>query len=186
MFLDIGAGILLAILTGKLFNLPLTTLFVVIGVVFALLPDIDFIFLPIKKWFSKDSHRHRSFLHYPLLYIPVGIVIFLFFDKTLAVLFGLCSLMHFIHDSIGIGWGVQWFYPFFKNSYSFFNIYQPPNKEKIPKAFLHVWKSEEMDLIVEKYGDENWLKNIYFRFHPYAIFEFLVFIVAIIILYKAL
>ena len=44
MFLDIGAGILLAILTTELFNLPLTTAFLVGGIVFALLMDINYIF----------------------------------------------------------------------------------------------------------------------------------------------
>lgn len=186
MFLDIGVGILLAILTSKLFNLTLTIPFVIIGIVFALLPDIDCMLLPIKKWSSQYSHKHRDLLHYPLLYIFTGVLILLFFNKTLAVLFGLCSLMHFIHDSIGIGWGIQWLYPFSKNHYSFFNIYQPKHKEKIPKAFLHVWKDEEMDVIAEKYGDKNWFKNIYLHLHPYAIFEFLIFIIAIIILYKTL
>jgi hypothetical protein len=185
MFLDIGIGILAAVLVSKIFVLPLSLGLVFVGVIFALLPDLDFILYKAKKDL-KNIHKHRNLLHYPLLYIPIGVIVILFFSKPLTILFGICSLLHFIHDSIGIGWGIKWFFPFSKNSYSFLNIYQPPNKEQIPKAFLHIWKDEEMDMIVDKYGDENWIKNIYFHFHPYAIFEFLVFIIAVVFLLKAL
>lgn len=184
MFLDIGVGILLAIFVSKLFSLPLTASFLIGGIVFSLLVDIDYIFHPGRKETPKSFHKHRNLFHFPLLYIPLGMLIILFFNLPWAILFGLCSLAHFLHDSIGIGWGIQWLYPFSKNHYAFFYEYQPPyRKEKLPKKIIYVWKHKDIDKIEEKYGDKDWIRDIYLHCHPYAIVEFLVFILALIILY---
>lgn len=183
MFLDIGVGILLAIFVSKLFSLPLTTGFLIGSIVFSLFVDIDCIFYLGRKETPRNFYKHRDLLHYPLLYIPLEMIIISFFGLPWAILFGFCSLAHFIHDSIGIGWGVQWLYPFSKNHYAFFYKYQSSRKEKLPKKIIYVWKHEDIDAIEEKYGDKNWIKNIYLRWHPYAIVEFLVFIFALIILY---
>ena len=183
MLLDIGVGILLAILTNKLFSLPLSAIFLVGGVVFSLLMDIDYIFHLAKGGGSKNAHKHRDLLHYPLLYIPLGMLIISFFNIAWAALFALCSLAHFLHDSIGIGWGIQWLYPFKEDHYAFFYRYQPRHIEKLPKRIIYTWKHEDIDLLSQKYGDENWIKNIYWHWHPYAIVEFLIFVTALIILY---
>lgn len=183
MFLDIGAGILISIFVSRLFDVPLSVTFIIGGIFFALLVDIDYIFYFFSNKSLKNVHRHRDLLHYPLLYIPLGILFASFINVSWAVLFGLCSLAHFIHDSIGIGWGVQWFYPFTKDHYAFFYLYQPPNKEKLPKKFIYIWKHENISVLDFKYGDDNWIRDIYLKFHPYAVFEFLVFLISLIILY---
>jgi len=186
MFLDIGVGILIAILVSKIFALPLTLFLVFIGIVFSLLVDIDFIFHLKKGGNTKNAHRHRDILHHPLIYIPLGMLLLSFYSLAYSVLFGLILFIHFLHDSIGIGWGVQWLYPFSKNHYTFFYRYQPKNKEKLPKKLLYVWKDNEIDMLAKKYGDEEWIKNIYLKWHPYAIVEFLVFVIAILTLYFSL
>ncbi len=183
MMLDIGVGILLAIFTSRLFEMPLTVVFVIGGAIFALLMDLDYLFHLYKEGSSKKAHKHRNSLHFPLLYIPLGTLIISFFSASWAVLFGFCSFAHFFHDSIGIGWGIQWLYPFRKEHYSFFYIYKPDRPEKLPNKFIYTWKHEDIDLLAKKYGDENWLENIYWRWHPYAIVEFLTFILALIALF---
>jgi len=183
MFLDIGAGILLAILTTELFNLPLTTAFLVGGIVFALLMDINYIFHLGKGGSSKNIHKHRDLLHHPLLYIPLGISLISFFNFTWAILFGLCSFVHFMHDSIGIGWGVQWLYPFSKKYYVFFYHYRPSHVGGASFELIQSWKHEDIDDLAEKYGDPDWIKNIYLSLHPYSIVEFSTFIIALVVLY---
>ncbi len=183
MFLDIGVGILLSIITSKLFGLPLTVAFVVAGIIFALLMDIDYILHLFTGGSSKNAHRHRDLLHYPLIYIPLGTLVISLFSNSYASLFALCSFAHFLHDSIGIGWGVQWLYPFKKDHYSFLYIYRPPHQERLPQKNIYVWKHEDIDMLSKKYGDPNWVKNIYWRWHPYAIIELLTFILALVVLY---
>lgn len=183
MFFDIGAGILSSIFISFLFKLPLNTSFLIGGVVFALLPDLDSIFNLNKRSGAIYAHKHRDAIHYPLLYIPLGMTMISFFNSTWSVLFGLCSLIHFIHDSIGIGWGIQWLFPFSKNHYAFAYLYQPKGKEKLPNKFIYNWKHTDVDALAEKYGDNEWFGNIYLKWHPYAVIELLVFIFSLIILY---
>jgi hypothetical protein len=93
-------------------------------------------------------------------------------------------LCHFVHDGIGIGWGVQWFYPIKENHYMFFYRYHAPSKPPIPFQYMYSWKPEEVDALAEKHGDPDWIKNIYFKWHPYAIAELLGLLIALAILYR--
>lgn len=185
MFLDIGAGIFTALFLSKINSVELNWFFVVAGIIFALLPDADYVFLSFKKKdLNKSFLHHREMLHHPLLYIPIGTIIVYFFSPIYAELFFLASLAHFIHDSIGVGWGVQWLYPFNKNHYSFLYLYKPSfNAKKLPTKLFYAFKHEEIDALDRDYGDPNWVKNIYFKLHPYGIFEIVVFIVSLIVLY---
>jgi len=182
MFLDIGVGILTAILVSNIFGLPLTAVFLLLGIIFSLLMDADFILHLVKTGTSKNAYRHRELFHRPLIYIPLGMLILSFYNSAYAVLFGLASLFHFLHDSIGIGWGVQWLYPLTTDHYGFFYRYQSKHKEKLPQKLLYVWKDDELDMLAKRYGDEEEIKNIYLKWHPYAIVEFSVFIVAMVVL----
>ncbi len=180
MLLDIGVGILASIFLSRFIGITLTPLFLGAGIVFALLPDADSLFA-IKKTATAKGHEHRSVLHSPLLFIPIGTVILLFFNYQLAALFAITTFLHFLHDSIGIGWGVRWLYPFSRNHYSFFYQYDI-TKNHLPQKMIYAWSPAEVDRLSDQYGDEFWVKNIYLKFHPYAIAELLVFILALIVL----
>ncbi len=118
MLLDIGVGILSSVFLSRSFGIALNPLFLGAGIVFSLLPDVDFL-IAFRKNAAK-SHEHRDILHYPLLFIPIGAAILFFFNYQLAMLFIITALLHFLHDSIGLGWGIPWLYPFSKNHYAFF------------------------------------------------------------------
>jgi len=182
MFLDIGVGILSAILASALFRQDLTPAFLAAGIVFALLPDVDFVFHFASGGDFKNAHKHRDFLHYPLLYVPLGMALAVFLGPAYALLFGICSAAHFLHDSIGMGWGIQWLYPFSRNHYNFFYHYEPRGGE-IPGKTVYVWKHKEVDGLAGRHGDPDWVKNVYLRFHPYAVIELAVFAASLIILY---
>ncbi len=181
MLLDIGLGILIPIMLSKIFGSELTDSFLAFGILFSLLPDIDFIihklFLP--KTSSLKDYRHREILHFPILYIITGAIIVFIVKKDLVLLFIICSLFHFIHDSIGIGWGVQWFAPFNRNYYQF--LYTA--NKNLDWSLVYKYKPEELDGMVEKYGDKDWFRKIYLKFHPYSLFELFIFIISIIILF---
>jgi membrane-bound metal-dependent hydrolase YbcI (DUF457 family) len=175
MLLDIGVGILSSIALSRFFNISLTPFFLTAGIVFTLLPDIDFLISPGKS-IGRKGHEHRSILHYPLLFIPIGTIILFFFNYELAILFAVTTLLHFMHDSIGIGWGIPWLYPFSRNHYAFLYQYDSPQK------FIYIWTPREVEKNANDHGDPDWIKNIYFKLHPYAIIEFLIFILAVILL----
>ncbi|OGZ63218.1 MAG: hypothetical protein A3C58_01535 [Candidatus Staskawiczbacteria bacterium RIFCSPHIGHO2_02_FULL_34_10] len=185
MFLDVGLGIIAVLLVSTLHSATISWAFVGVGIIFALLPDLDFV-VPciLKRSFKNEFLHHRERLHYPLLYIPIGALMLYFFSVSLAELFTIASLTHFIHDSIGVGWGVQWLYPFTKDHYSLFYIYKPSfRKKKFPQKLFYIWKNDEIEKLDTEFGDPNWIRNIYFKWHPYAIIEMVVFVVAIIALF---
>ncbi len=179
MFLDIGVGILLSIFVSQWFNLPLSNLFLLFGIICALLPDADFLYHLFKRG-TKDNkdHEHRDILHYPILFIIVGLIIY-YFSPLYGLVFISGTLLHLLHDSIGIGWGIQWLWPVNKNYFTFLYRYQPKHKDSFPKKLLYTHKPHEIAELSRKYGDENWIKNIYFKLHPYSLIEFAVFVLAI-------
>ncbi len=180
MLLDIGLGIIIPIALSKIGGFELSNSYVFFGIIFSILPDMDLIIYEFIKKINKNNkiRRHRDIGHYPIFYIILGGILFYFINKKLLLLFVICSLLHFIHDSIGIGWGIKWFFPFKKNSYQiFYNI----NKNN-DGSLIYSYKPEELDYISEKYGYPNWIRDIYLKFHLYSLVELAVFIISIILL----
>ncbi|MBI4132784.1 MAG: metal-dependent hydrolase [Candidatus Sungbacteria bacterium] len=185
MLLDIGIGIFASILVGKLFSLPLTPLLVGFGVACALIPDID-LWYTIARRGHRDIHaiiKHRNILHYPLVYIPVGTALTALFGYQWSLLFFLASFGHFIHDSIGLGWGVAWLWPFTTRSYTFFYRYTAPEK-RLPRQALYRWERQDMDRLIDTYRDANWLRNIYLKLHPVFAIEIAGFLFAVYLLWR--
>lgn len=178
MLADIGIGIFSAILASRLFQTKLTLLTVLIGIVFALLPDMDFLveWIKRKRMPGKFSHEHRNLFHLPLFYISIGSFIVFWFGWIYLFLFVFNSLLHFLHDSFGIGWGIKWTYPLSEKTHKFFFL----------KKFINSWNEDELREIVEKYGDPNWIKNIYLRPTLISITELTVFLISLAVLFLEL
>jgi membrane-bound metal-dependent hydrolase YbcI (DUF457 family) len=182
MFLDIGIGILVAIFISATFQVKLTILLLFISIIFSLGPDLDFIFHYFKRGDTKYDYKHRDLIHYPLLYLPIGtFLIFLLFGKIWALTFLFTSFSHFIHDSIGIGWGIKWLYPFSRKNIAFFYLYSKKLKKGLKKTFL-IFDDKKLPAIVAEHGDANWVQNVYYNWHRIAIVEFAVFVISLIIL----
>lgn len=170
---------LVAIFTSHFLEVNLSFLLIAVSILFALLPDIDFVF---KKYNGKYAHKHRDFLHLPLLYLPIGTaVVCILFGKIWGTVFLLSSFLHFLHDSIGIGWGVKWLFPFSKNNYAFFYLYSRKIKEGLRKN-IFIFNEDNLQNMADEHGDPDWIKNIYCKWHSIAIIEFLFFIFSAIFL----
>lgn len=177
MPLDIGLGIIGAALFSLYSGIKLDYFLLLIGIFFALSPDMDFIFyLASGKKADRFSHKHRSLFHYPLLFIPIGFLVLAKFSLPYAFLFTTLSLAHFVHDSIGTGWGLEWLYPFSKKYYKFFSDETGRAAWKIQK-----WTPEEQNETSAKHGDDNWIKNTYLKLTLISAVEYGVLIFAIII-----
>mgnify|MGYP001571747211 CR=1 FL=1 len=184
MPLDIGIGIFAAIIVSKLFGVELSPLFISAGVVLANLPDLDGVWTFLRNGNDfKAVSKHRELIHYPLIYLPVGALAALPFGPEWSVLFLMASVGHFLHDSIGIGWGIPWLWPFTNKNYSFIYKYAPRWHTEHPRKLLYAWDRNRMDELVERYGDPHWFRNIYLRLHPFFVAELLFFAIALIALW---
>lgn len=183
MFLDIGLGILLSVFANLYFYLELNIFLVIFCITFTLLPDIDFLISLFTSDSNKIIHRHRDLLHYPLIFIVLGLFILFLVGEEWGILFIIGSILHFLHDSIGIGWGVSWLWPFSKNHLAFFRGSLKTERGGLPFKFLYIWTHEEVDKLMNKYGDFNWIRNIYFRPSFIFITEILFFLLSLVIFY---
>lgn len=188
MFLDVAVGIFIAIWASGFYNIPLSWWLLFWAVFMALLPDIDVVVEEIYFRLTGrklQKHDHRDIFHYPLFYLLSGAIILIFFVGGMwASIFIIISSLHFLHDSIGIGWGVYWLYPFSTRRYSLFYHYDIFRHKLKPYKLVYSWGEDELEEVIAKYGDPHWVKNIYLKFHPYSLVELAVFIAAVFVLYR--
>jgi len=186
MFLDIGFGIILAIISAKIFNLEISSFLISSSIFFTLLPDIDF-FIELAKRGKVGGRvlgEHRAITHFPLTFIPFIFLIWLVFGNLFCFISFTGTFFHFLHDSVFLGWGIKWFWPFKNRTYKFF--VNPKTgwwgKEKI----IHSWDDKELEKICSEYGDPDWIKNFYLKPHPIGIIELLSFILSLFVLFLTL
>lgn len=161
MPLDIGLGLLAGALFHHLTGIPLLTSGV-LAVGFVLLPDVDAVVQVLRRGgLRKMSADHRDLLHRPLLYVPIGTALaWLLADWRIAALFCVMSLAHFLHDSIGTGWGVAWLRPLTRNYYKFFSL-DEGDASVTTKRLLVSWTPEQQRAVAARYGNPNWLRDMY-------------------------
>lgn len=184
MILDIAIGILLgSYFGGESFNYGL----IILGVLFCLLPDIDIFSFAYQKYIKKTNIiNHRSWTHYPVAYLPLYLIILfiemgLNLSHTISLMFALSILWHFLHDTLFIGWGVMWGWPFSKRKYKIFT----EKDGKITTRFLLSWLPEEEEKIIKWSGGsvDGWIRHYYFKLNIITILEYGVFIFTALHLY---
>lgn len=180
MFLDIGIGILSSLGIAHAFSVEVTWMWVLVGIIFAVLPDMDIIPYAIKKFsLSRKITDHRSYTHYPIVYIPLTIFVYMGFGLPYATLFFVCIFFHLIHDTLWLGWGVAWGAPFSTRRYKFF----PDKDGKITTQFLLSWDEDEEEEIYKEYHNPHWIRDFYFRPNLVAYVEYSVFLFSLSILF---
>ncbi len=190
MFLDIKLGLLWAFLLAILFEKIITPEWLIAGVMFALLPDIDFWLEYAKRGTvgGKVIDLHRTLFHAPITYIPIALFIGSYFGTEWMCLFAFGVSGHFIHDSMGMGYGVRWWWPYSTRWYKLFSSKDGEIYYNINHLFVS-WSDEEMRKLVAKHGNDNWLKEdlAYMRRHWLSIlFKLLVVLGSITLLIIAL
>ena len=180
MPLDIAFGIFLAMLASKFFHRELGAFLISICILFTLFPDFDF----MVEWALHGSvggkviREHREISHFPLTFIPVVFAVWLAAGGFWAIIFGCGILFHFLHDSMGIGWGIKWWWPFSRKAFKFFS----EKDGSFSRRFLISWNDTELQEVARNAGDPDWIKNIYLKFHPISFREYLSLAAAIVAL----
>jgi hypothetical protein len=178
---DFGHGILITIILLTLFNIEPNVTYFLLGLAFSVLPDLDGI-----KEFSRygnvdagEHGDHRDGLHYPVVWLLVGGV-FLYLDTFVGTLFILCVFAHFLNDSWGTGWGIEWLWPFSTRSYKFFSR-NDVDADVTLQSLLTSWDPEAKNSTAKKYGNRNWLEHHYGHITLISGIEYGTFIIALFV-----
>lgn len=181
MLLDIGVGIILSIVVSKWLGVALAGSFVVGGILFSLLPDIDVVaeLLKYRNLGGYTVRIHREWVHYPFLYPVISVVVYYFLGAVWVALFASGLLWHFLHDSVGPGWGIKWFGPFSKKNYKFFS----EKDGTVSNRVVVSWTPDELAETLKKHHNPNWFRDIYLSLSFINVIEFIGFVVGLIALY---
>ncbi len=178
---DIGIGLLISVLASHVYEIDLSLKLALMSVLANLIPDLD-IFVELAKRGKVGGRvqgHHRELSHFPLTFVPLVWAVNYFFGGIWSFIIGLNLLAHFLHDSVGMGWGIKWWWPFSDKAYKFFS-----NKDgSFSKRFIVSWKPQELKETIRKYGDDHWFRNYYLKLHPLAVFEFLFLFFSLVVLY---
>lgn len=174
-----------------------------VGIILAMSPDIDAIpeLLTRGKVASSAEHLrdHRTFLHYPIISLPLGLLAWYLVGYWGLVWFmALC--LHLINDLYGTGWGLALFYPFSKRHYKFFarRVNQSPNHlhesrlwDALPptekRLYVMVsWSAKEMSDYIKRYGFDNWIDRCYLTINPISVLEYSLFFIALVLMTRTL
>lgn len=175
MPLDIGIGILLALGVHEHFGALLTPVLVLFGIAATLLPDIDIFTMAFGEW------KHRGITHRPIVYLPLCFLAFVFLPLPYAVLLALGIYAHFIHDTIGIGWGIAWLWPFSGRK---FLVFPDRARRKVLGAFVTWLPDEEQRIRTQPYSGAgtHWVRDFYFRPTALSYIEYGMLLIALVTL----
>ena len=169
---DIGNGIVVTLVAGLITQTPLTWHFL-IGIACALLPDIDAIPRLLRTGSvvptETDPRDHREYLHYPLIFIGVGLILCMI-HAFWGMVFVLATVLHFVNDTWGTGPGLMWLWPLSKRKF----------KWEAPEMLLFSEKDQRP--IVNSDSKNVWIDESYLRPTAIAVIEYSIFIFAIICL----
>ena len=150
---DIGVGIFISLTVSRIFGVSLTPMLILICISAALLPDIDLVTVLWGRW------RHRELTHYPIVYGPLIFFIHVLAGPLYATIAFLGVFIHLIHDTVGIGWGVSWFWPLTNRRFLFF----PEKGRRTRYGWFMTWLPENQYKIIEEPSSQHWIVRYYLR-----------------------
>lgn len=179
---DFGHGILITILLLILYDKEPDLFYFSLGLVFSILPDLDGVveFLRYRKVDAGEHGDHRDGLHYPVVWIVAGGIL-IFIEPFIGTLFTLCVLAHFLNDSWGTGWGIEWLWPLSHRTYKFFSRSDRADDVTL-KQLLVSWDTEGREYAAKYLAKRNWLDDIYGRMTLISSIEYGAFVLSLVVL----
>ncbi len=196
---DIANGIFATVLAGLFTNTEILWWYFLIGIPLAMLPDLDAIPELLRRGkvasSSTNISDHRDGLHFPVLFLIIGICAGIYFG-FFGYLFLFATMLHFVNDVYGTGWGIKLLWPISKRKYKFFGsrINQPqkmlkekgafkavePAEQKI--HFLASWSEQEQPEYIKRFGYDDWIDRVYMTVNWISITEYCLFGLSLILL----
>lgn len=176
---DLANGVFAVTAAAYLFHIDLQWWHFVIAVIISLLPDLDALpelllhgAVGKKQTTSELPTNHRSFMHYPALYLIFGLALYSW-DQFWGVTFLGAVILHFLRDVLGTGWGVKLLWPVSHMNYKF-------TQSSVGSTHAtHSFTDSEIPEIASSQGNSNWLEDTYLRFTWISCVEYTLFIISV-------
>ena len=186
---DAGIGLIVSAIMLEWFQAPHTIWFIIWTVVWAYLPDLDGAFHFIKTGKAvadlENGRDHREGLHYPLMWSIFFVILFYLFGVNVWLISALVAIMlHFLHDMIGIGWGIQLFAPIDWGSYKFFSKKWVSADVSLTPVVTR-YSKEELRKALIKYGEADWIERYFCKWTHVSVVDYLLFMIGVISIYLA-
>lgn len=119
--LDLVTGLFIAHVLYLFSGNPTPLWAYVLGAIMAVIPDLDILPFVFRQQPPDLTHRN-TVIHQPLLFIVLPTLILFFFSSSVALLWALPLIFHYLHDTFGTSMGLQWLYPFSRLKFAFFDL----------------------------------------------------------------
>lgn len=185
---DFANGIFAVLITAHVLNVQILWWHFLIGIVFAMLPDLDAIPELLRRGriaaSSEYVHDHRDYLHFPILFLLIGILVYVIFPFW-GLLFLIATMLHFLNDMYGTGWGVPIFWPLSKDRYKFFCSEQNELSFRAQNFFRHI-PHQNLQQEIVTHGYDDWVDRLYLHPSLISVIEYSLFGTALILLIVSL
>lgn len=176
---DFANGIFALLIAAWVTGTEIVWWYVPVALMTAMLPDIDAIpELLVRGKVSASSehqHDHRTFLHYPLITLPLAVGVAVF-GGFWGLVVGIALVLHLANDLYGTGWGLALLWPLTSTRYKFFGrrvnrmkymLLEDGDWEKLSPderrlRLVVSWSEAELGQYLGRWGVENWIERIYY------------------------
>jgi hypothetical protein len=179
---DWANGIFAVLLVSYWFGVDPLWWYFLIGIVLSMSPDIDAIpelLTRGKVAASSEFQRdHRTFLHYPIISIPLGLLA-AYGLGFWGALWLVALVLHLINDLYGTGWGIPLLYPFSRRR---FKCDPTAWRSAVTTAtpLVITYTETELQEVIVRDGNENWVADIYLTMNWISITEYTLFGLAVV------
>lgn len=200
---DWANGIFAVVLAGHVTGSEILWWHFLIGILFAMCPDLDAVseLLHRGKLAASAQHLgdHREGLHYPIAFFVTG-GIFAYVTPFFGLMFLFAVALHFINDLYGTGWGISILWPFTNRRYKFLGRRANRMKSSLIKSgdwdrlsvserrlrLIVSWSKDELTDYIQKWGIEDWIPEYYFRINWISGIEYGLFVLGVILMILSL
>jgi hypothetical protein len=192
---DVANGVFAVFITAHLTSTDILWWHLFVGIALAMCPDLDAIPELLKRGkvaaSNQYTHDHREALHFPVLFIVIGVVI-LQFNVYWGAMFLTATMLHFVNDLYGTGWGIPLFWPITNSRFKLLGrranllksvlvdkgLWESLPHEERRLRLMVIWSHDELSEYIKKYGIDDWIERYYLRLNWISGIEYFLFILA--------
>ncbi|MEM9336516.1 MAG: metal-dependent hydrolase [Patescibacteria group bacterium] len=192
---DIANGLLAVLAASWLYSVDPQWWYFLIGIALAMSPDLDGVRELVRRGrvsaSAEHTADHRDGLHYPVLWLVVGSVATYYLSYWGAV-FLFATLLHFLNDFYGTGWGIKLLWPLSQRNYKLLGrranllksiliekgMWEQLSQDERKLLVIVSWSPQELPDYIHRYGLDKWIEPYYLKLNWINVVEYSLFLIA--------